>query len=144
MNKRLSENNYRINWSKYTSKTYISLRVDGMYTMYNSEYDDWSGSTGDIDMSAYNVSNVEINTDNFDLWEWLQKHCDFFESRKQYDFCIFSGEDGRITLSLVEDADGDEDETGEYLVDYDFYVKINGKLIEEDDLYKMLPDMGSC
>ncbi|EGQ3197996.1 hypothetical protein IS813_000211 [Staphylococcus pseudintermedius] len=84
------------------------------FTKFNQKLQDWSGDV--IITDGFNLGKSESNN-FYDVLELIQKYYDVEDS----DTTIT--DDGQLTFSIVEDANGLPDANGEYLTDYFIVVE---------------------
>ncbi|EGQ3052256.1 hypothetical protein H2493_000778 [Staphylococcus pseudintermedius] len=84
------------------------------FTKFNQKLQDWSGDV--IITDGFNLGKSESNN-FYDVLELIQKYYDVEDSD------ITITDDGQLTFSIVEDANGLPDANGEYLTDYFIVVE---------------------
>ncbi|ELI5497432.1 hypothetical protein RRK26_000514 [Staphylococcus pseudintermedius] len=84
------------------------------FTKFNQKLQDWSGDV--IITNGFNLGKSESNN-FYDVLELIQKYYDVEDSD------ITITDDGQLTFSIVEDANGLPDANGEYLTDYFIVVE---------------------
>ncbi|HCT0427163.1 TPA: hypothetical protein LQO34_002397 [Staphylococcus pseudintermedius] len=84
------------------------------FTKFNQKLQDWSGDV--IITDGFNLGEPESNN-FYDVLELIQKYYDVEDGD------ITITDDGQLTFSIVEDANGLPDANGEYLTDYFIVVE---------------------
>ncbi|MDE9903671.1 hypothetical protein O0H36_02065 [Staphylococcus pseudintermedius] len=93
----------------------FNVKVESkQFTKFNQKTQDWSGDV--IITDGFNLGESESNN-FYDVLDVVQKYYDVGESD------INITDDGQLTFSIVEDADGLPNANGEYLTDYFIVVE---------------------
>lgn len=111
-------------------KTYKLTIDDKQVTLFNGEYQDWSGETWGIDMHHFinfSVSKLTVESIvkalNVCVGLQLETGDLFFENGKQGAFTI------------VENEDGMQDKEGKFLADYAFTVEPTSEPLNLEKLF---------
>lgn len=111
-------------------KTYKLTIVDKQVTLFNEEYQDWSGETWGIDMELFiNFKTEKLTVESIvkavNVCAGLQLETEdlFFEN----------GQQGAFTI--VENEDGMQDNEGKFLADYAFTIEPTSEPLNLEKLF---------
>lgn len=111
-------------------RTYKLTIVDKRVTLFNEEYQDWSGETWGIDVTFH----VHFETEKLTVESIVKAVNDCVGLQLEAEDLFFdNGIHGGI--SIIENADGYPDKEGKFLADYSFTIEPTLEPLNLEDLF---------
>lgn len=113
-------------------KTYKLKIVDKLVTLFNEEYQDWSGDTWGIDVG--NSFTTDFKTKKLTVENIVKAVNDCVGLELEAGDLFFeNGEHGGF--AIVENGDGTPDENGKFLADYTFTIEPTSEPLNLERLF---------
>lgn len=113
-------------------KTYKLTIVDKRVTLFNEEYQDWSGDTFTIDVE--NVFSTDFETEKLTAESIVNAVNDCVGLQLETEDLFFeNGQQGEF--AIIENGDGTPDKKGKFLADYAFTIEPTSEPLNLENLF---------